>query len=400
MRSVPQDGPAEHRTGGRTGPSGTGHADAADPGRTQPPPPVRRTSARLADGREIVYFDEGGAVREPAPDRRDLPPSATGSEMRLDPLLREWVVVASHRQGRTHLPSSDDCPLCPSSGGRTTEIPASSYDVVAFENRFPSLVADDGRELEAVGELEPSRRVGAGRCEVLVFGSDHNASFADLTPGRARTVMEAWVDRTRALSALPGVEQVYCFENRGPEIGVTLHHPHGQIYAFPFVTPRTLRTLDSAEEYRARTGGDLFADVLRTEQEAGIRVVARTEHWTAFVPAAARWPVEVHLYPHRAVPDLPSLTPAERDDFGLVYLDVLRRLDALYDAPLPYISAWHQAPVRDPRRGLARLRLELFSVRRAPGKLKYLAGTESGMGVFINDVAPETTAQRLREVAQ
>ncbi|WP_047870088.1 galactose-1-phosphate uridylyltransferase [Nocardiopsis sp. RV163] len=359
---------------------------------------MRRTSARLADGREIVYFDEGGTAREPAPDLRELPPSATGAEMRFDPLLREWVVVASHRQGRTHLPSSHDCPLCPSAEGRLTEVPAASYDVVAFENRFPSLVRDDGRVLEGVGELEPSRRVAAGRCEVLVFGSDHDASFADLGPERARTVMAAWIDRTEALSALPGVEQVYCFENRGPEIGVTLHHPHGQIYALPFVTPRTRRMLDSAEEYRERTGGSLFADVLRAEQEAGIRVVAGTEHWTAFVPAAARWPVEVHLYPHRRVPDLPALSEEEREDFGRLYLEVLRRFDALYDAPLPYISAWHQAPVRD-RRDLAHLHLELFSVRRAPGKLKYLAGTESGMGAFISDVAPETVAERLREVA-
>lgn len=359
---------------------------------------MRRTSARLADGREIVYFDEGDIPREPAPDPRGLPPAATGSEMRFDPILREWVVIASHRQGRTHLPSSDDCPLCPSTEGRSTEIPAASYDVVSFENRFPSLVSDDGRLLGDIGEPAPSRRVGTGRCEVLVFSSDHDASFADLSPERVDTVMAAWIDRTLALSASPGVEQVYCFENRGPEIGVTLHHPHGQIYAFPFVTPRTRRMLDSAEAHHERTGGDLFADVLRSEQEAGIRVVARSEHWTAFVPAASRWPVEVHLYPHRRVPDLPALSRDEREDFGHLYLDVLRRLDALHGTPLPYVSAWHQAPVRE-RRDLSHLHLQLFSVRRAPDRLKYLAGTESGMGVFINDVAPEDTARRLREAA-
>ncbi|WP_116245478.1 galactose-1-phosphate uridylyltransferase [Nocardiopsis sp. FIRDI 009] len=357
---------------------------------------MRRTSSRLADGREIIYFDEGDAPRPHVPDTRDLPPVSTGSEMRFDPLLREWVVVASHRQDRTHLPSGDDCPLCPSADGRSTEIPAPDYDVVAFENRFPSLTAGDGAELGPVGELEPSRRASGGRCEVLVFGPDHDASFVDLSPERVRTIMAAWVDRTVVLSALPEVEQVFCFENRGPEIGVTLHHPHGQIYAFPFLTPRTLRTLDSAERYRERTGGDLFADVLRAEREVGVRVVAESEHWTAFVPAAARWPVEVHVYPNRRVPDLPELTEAERDDFAVLYLDVLRRLDALFDAPLPYVAAWHQAPVRE-RRDLAHLRLELFSVRRAPGKLKYLAGAESGMGVFVNDVAPETTARRLRE---
>ncbi|CAL9463988.1 Galactose-1-phosphate uridylyltransferase [Nocardiopsis dassonvillei] len=354
---------------------------------------VRTTRARLADGREIVYFDEGGAPpRGPAPDRRGLPPFSAASELRFDPLLREWVVIASHRQTRTHMPAADACPLCPSTADRATEVPAGDYDVVVFENRFPSLSSG------GPGEGEGPRRPGTGRCEVVVFGPDHGASFADLTPRRVRTVVEAWTQRTQELSALPGTEQVYCFENRGAEIGVTLPHPHGQIYALPFVAPRTQRILDSARAHRESTGGDLFADVLRAEQEAGLRVVARSEHWTAFVPAAARWPVEVHLYPHRAVPDLPALTDAERDDFGPLYLDVLRRLDALFGMPLPYIAAWHQAPVRTGR-DLSRLRLEVFSVRRAPDRLKYLAGTESGMGVFINDVPPETTARRLREAA-
>lgn len=359
---------------------------------------MRKTSAHLADGREIVYFDENRPERRPEElaDPRELPPVATGSEIRFDPLLREWVVIASHRQTRTHLPPTDDCPLCPSSQGHNTEIPVSDYDVVAFENRFPSLAPNSRPDLDPIGELEPSRGPARGHCEVLVFSSDHNTSLAQVSPQRMRTIIEAWVDRTTALSEKPGVEQVYCFENRGSEIGVTLHHPHGQIYAFPFVTPRTRRILASAEEYRARTGGDLFADILRTEQEAKVRVVAESEHWTAFVPAAAHWPVEVHIQPHRPVPDLPALTTAERADFAELYLDVLRRLDALFDAPLPYVSAWHQAPVRQGR-DLARLRLELFSVRRAPGKLKYLAGTESGMDVFINDVAPESTARRLRE---
>ncbi|MFD6095117.1 galactose-1-phosphate uridylyltransferase [Nocardiopsis flavescens] len=363
---------------------------------------VRTTTARLADGREIVYFDEGGGPpRVPVPDRRDLPPFSAASELRFDPLLREWVIVASHRQTRTHMPAADACPLCPSTADRTTEVPDGDYDVVVFENRFPSLSAAGGPPPDGPdgpGEAGPDRRPGTGRCEVVVFGPDHDASFADLTPRRVRTVLEAWTQRTRALSALPGTEQVYCFENRGAEIGVTLPHPHGQVYALPFVAPRTRRVLESAREHRERTGRDLFSDVLDAERRSGLRSVAAGEHWTAFVPAAARWPVEVHVYPNRPVPDLPALTDAERDDFGPLYLDVLRRLDALFGMPLPYIAAWHQAPVRTGR-DLSRLRLEVFSVRRSPDRLKYLAGAESGMGVFINDVPPETTARRLREAA-
>jgi UDPglucose--hexose-1-phosphate uridylyltransferase len=145
------------------------------------------------------------------------------------------------------------------------------------------------------------------------------------------------------------------------------------------------------------TGTNLFAELLAAERAAEVRVVAASTHWTAFVPAAARWPVEVHLYPSRQVPDIASLSGVERDDFVRVYLDVLGRLDALYDAPLPYVAAWHQAPVRAGR-DLAYLYLQVFSIRRARDKVKYLAGSESGMGAFVTDVLPEDVARRLREV--
>jgi UDPglucose--hexose-1-phosphate uridylyltransferase len=266
--------------------------------------------------------------------------------------------------------------------------------VVVFENRFPSF-AEDTPDPDPLAGGDPfPRRAGIGRCEVVCFTADHSSHFADLTPARVRTVVDAWADRTAALGALPGVEQVFCFENRGREIGVTLAHPHGQIYAYPFITPRTARMLASAEKYRDRTGGNLFADVLAAERAAGERIVVESAHWTAFVPMAARWPYEVHLYPRRHVPDLPALSDAERDDFGPFYLDVLRRLDGLFDAPLPYISAWHQAPVRD--REVSYLHVQLFSIRRGVAKLKYLAGSESGMGVFVNDISPELAARRLR----
>ena len=164
------------------------------------------------------------------------------------------------------------------------------------------------------------------------------------------------------------------------------------------VTPRTRRMLDSARAHRERTWSNLFADLLAAEVADGSRIVAATEHWVAFVPAAARWPVEVHLYPRRHVPDLPALDDAEREDFARIYLDVLGAMDNLYGLPLPYISAWHQAPVRIDR-DLAYLHLEVFSVKRAANKLKYLAGSESGMDVFINDVTPEQAAQALRGAA-
>ena len=359
---------------------------------------MKRTARRLADGREIIYFDSDPSVLRDAVDTRDLPPQAPASEMRRDPLTGEWVAIAAHRQSRTYKPPAAQCPLCPSSPGRPSEIPDSDYDVVVFENQFPSFA--QGIEA-ATGIVEGMPMVPAaparGRCEVVCFTPDHGSSFGNLSPTQARTVVEAWADRTRELSRTPGVEQVFCFENRGEEIGVTLHHPHGQIYGYPFVTPKTELMLQVAQDYRTEHGRPLLGDVLDAERSSGRRVIVESEHWTAFVPAAARWPVEVHVVPHRQVPDMAGLTDAERDDFAVTYLELLRRLDGLYDRPLPYIAAWHQAPVHTGR-DLAWLHLEVFSVLRSADKLKYLAGSESGMGVWINDVTPEQMAERLRAV--
>ena len=209
--------------------------------------------------------------------------------------------------------------------------------------------------------------------------------------------MAAWTDRSAGLARLPEVEQIYCFENRGAEIGVTLSHPHGQIYAYPYITPRTDRMLASCASYRRETGRNLFDDLLAAEQEDPSRIVLRGSHWTAFVPYAAHWPYEVHLYPRRRVPGLVALADAARAEFCELYLDLLRRFDRLFDRPAPYISAWHQAPVRRGGDDFA-LHLELFTVMRAPGKLKYLAGSESGMGAFANDITPEAAASRLRQL--
>lgn len=362
------------------------------------------THANLADGRDIFFFDDEPRERT-VEDMRSITRPEGGNEMRYDPFLQEWVAMAASRQNRTHLPSTDQCPLCPSTQERASEIPQAQYDVAVFENRFPSFHGDarvpadlfgtTTAEQEAAGLSHP----GSGRCEVVCFTDDHTSHLAETSPTRMRTVVDAWASRTEALLQTPGVEQVYCFENRGEEIGVTLHHPHGQIYGYPFITPRTRRVLESAAGYRGRRGSGLFTDVLAAEQRDGRRIVRQTEHWTAFIPAWARWPVELHIYPNRPVEKLPELTGAERDDFAVLYLDMLRRGDRLFSGRLPYISGWQQAP-RSAEPGLMRLHCQLFSIRRAENKLKYLAGSESGMGVFINDIVPEDMAQRLRDLGE
>jgi UDPglucose--hexose-1-phosphate uridylyltransferase len=370
---------------------------------------IVKRSARLADGRELFYFDDADTTLGPdrAVDTRVLDPRPTTATMRQDVLTGEWISVAAARQNRAFLPPAELDPLAPQSQGNPSEIPA-RYDVAVFENRSPSfgpgLAANDfGLEiaedpplgLADLAELGLERtRSAAGRCEVVCFSPDTYGSFGTQSVSRARTVIEAWADRTTALSALPGVEQVFPFENRGEAVGVTLHHPHGQIYAYPYVTPRTARTLHSVDQF----GPDLFERILESERN-GPRVVLAGEHWTAYVPFAARWPLEVHLMPHRHIPDFAATDEAERDELAIVYRRLLRGVDALYETPTPYIAAWHQAPIRTGR-DTVRLALHLTSPRRASDKLKYLAGSESAMGAWIGDVIPEVGAEELREAME
>jgi UDPglucose--hexose-1-phosphate uridylyltransferase len=354
----------------------------------------------LADGRELLMFALPGHTPAPVPDRRPLPERGDQrSQLRFDRQTGQWVIIAALRQDRTYKPPPDQCPLCPGPSGLISEIPAPDYDVAVFENRFPSLSGAGVAPFDlplADGDLFRSAP-GHGRCEVICFSSDHTGSFSQLEATHARLVVDAWRHRTADLMARPGIAYVFCFENRGEEIGVTLTHPHGQIYGYPYLPSRAAEMLREARTYADRTGGNLFTDILARELAEGSRVIVRTELFTAFVPFAARWPVEVHIYPNRFMHNLVDLTAAELDDFARIYLDVLARFDRMYPTALPYISALHQySNTAEQREGY--FHVELMSVRRSATKLKFLAGSESAMGAFISDVTPESVAQRLREL--
>jgi UDPglucose--hexose-1-phosphate uridylyltransferase len=370
---------------------------------------VIRRDTTLADGRELFYYDDPDTTlgAERGIDHRTLDPRPATATMRQDILTGDWISIAAARQNRAFLPPAELDPLSPQTPTNPSEIP-SRYDVAVFENRSPSFgpalseahgdapeAANPPRgldDLEALGL--GSVRTSVGRCEVVCFSPEHTGSFGTQSVTRARTVIEAWADRTAALSTLPGVEQVFPFENRGEAIGVTLPHPHGQIYAYPYVTPRTRRLVENI----SRTSPDLMQRVLDFERESG-RVILAGEHWTAYVPFAARWPIEIHLMPHRHVPDFAETTDAERDELACVYLRLLRGVDALYETPTPYIAAWHQAPV-SVARDTVRMHLEITSPRRAADKLKFLAGSEAAMGAWIGDIPPEDAAARLREAVE
>lgn len=351
-----------------------------------------RIKATLFDGRDLFYFDDAlSALPETrAADQREAGERPQTAQLRFDPLTSEWITVASHRQQRVFLPPAHSCPLCPTTATNLSELP-DNFDVAVFENKGPAFGPATG-DIDYPGSPFGFSTTSFGRCEVVVFSPEHQGSLGNMPVERVETVIGAWMDRTKELMAIDGVIQVFPFENRGEEIGVTLHHPHGQIYSYPFVTPRTERLVASVKNH----GKPFFDDLIQFEK-AGERVVLESEHFIAFVPFAARWPIEVHALPKRNIQDLSELTPEEHKDLASFYKKLLQGIDRFYSTPTPYISAWHQAPKIE-NRDWIRLMLQITSPRRGEDKLKYLAGSEAAMGAFVGDVAPEVTAQRLREV--
>jgi UDPglucose--hexose-1-phosphate uridylyltransferase len=358
---------------------------------------VVRSDCELADGRTIRYYDTTSQVRNSS-DKREAESQPAIGELRLDPLVNEWVVMAAHRQGRVFLPPKELCPLCPSKPESLTEIPEQDFEVVVFDNRSPSLRPPVGDwALPDVVGPDTDLGTAAGKCEVVCFTPSHGDSFKDLSPARVRTLLEAWIDRTAELSKESFIQHIAAFENRGEEVGVTLSHPHGQIYAYSYIPPKVEKMLTVAQKYKEQTGKVLFDQIIAREILEKERIVAKNDRWIAFVPYASRYSFEIHVAPLNPVADLTELTDADRDSFPEIAIEVTKRLDGVFGIEMAYIAAWHQAPVRQGR-DLLRLHWQITSVRRAPGKLKYLSGSESAMGAFIMDLHPEQSAGQLRAV--
>ena len=282
------------------------------------------------------------------------------SELRWHPLLLQWVVVTAHRQDRPQMPA-DWCPFCPGSG-RVPE----HYDVLLYPNDFPAFSFDDPQ--------------APGACDVVLYSPEHTKLPSQLPVEQWEKIVALWTRRTAELSADPRVKNVTVFENTGAAVGVTMPHPHGQIYAMPFVPPRIERELRSPKNY---------AGVLADELRDGRRIVSENDHFVSFVPYFARFPYEVQIYPRRDVRGLANLTPAEAQALASAILIIRKKYDALFGFPMPLIMMLHQ---------FSRFYVEFLPFQRSATKLKYLAGIETGVNTFLNDVIPEDAAEALRGI--
>ena len=347
------------------------------------------------DGRPLLLYsrrpiDEHLTAPSPSPD-----PSNANAHLRWHPLRGEWVAYATHRQNRTFLPPPEYNPLGPTvPGAPPTELPDGDFDAAVFENLFPTLTmnAHDPPSL-AVPTLP-----ALGVCEVVVFTRDARSSLGALPLDHLELLLEVWADRYRTLGASAAIQYVFPFENRGVEVGVTLHHPHGQIYAYPFVPPIPARELAQQRAYFDEHGRGLLEAMIAVELEAQSRLLYAGPETTAFVPIYARYPYEVWIAPRRPVASVADLDAAGRTDFARALKTVLLKYDGLWQRPFPYIMVFHQAPTDGEPHPEAHLHVEFYPPYRMPNRLKFLAGSEIGAGVFTADTDPDRTAAELQRV--
>lgn len=339
-----------------------------------------------ADGRRLLVYGALGGSLDDGPPTDE----AQAIHKRLDVFTETWVGIAPARNLRpldSLADTAESCPFCP--GG--TEVPF-PYEAAVFDNRFPSFRPSPPAPPVLDGPSGPA----LGRCEVVLYTDRHEASFGDLSATELARVVAVWTDRTRELWSDPAHAYVCVFENRGAEIGATIAHPHGQIYALDHVPPITAAKAAAHRRHRERTAGCLSCDVTHADARSG-RVVSANDSFVVAVPFAARWPFEVAVRARRhGLGRLAELTPVEQRDLALALRDVAVRYDALFDFPLPYMMVAQEAPSGEPDWHLA---FELYPLHRAPGTTKIRASVETGLGLFLNDVAPEDAASRLAALA-
>ena len=340
----------------------------------------RRTFDK-ADGRKLYLY--GRAPHELAPASETAEDLPKGGELRFHPLRQEWNAYAAHRQNRTFKPAASDDPLAPTlPDGPETEIPFADFELAIFDNKFAALhpQAADAAKLSGI-QIESA----TGACEVVVYAPEGAGNLHSIGQERREVLLSALIDRYEALFA-QGCEYVLPFENRGDAVGVTLHHPHGQIYGFHRTPQIEQRAIAAFAQ-----GYDLAAEIEAAMPDYGIGV---SHDIAAFVPRFARFPYEVWLAPQIARQSLSDCTDGELQGLAYWLGEITRRYDALFEQPAATMMAFHAAP-RGGSDGY-HLTVQFYPLLRAPGRVKYLASVEQHTGLFTVDVMPETATAALR----
>ena len=313
------------------------------------------------------------------------------AELRWHPLTKDWVMINSARQGRPQMPK-DWCPFCPGSG----KVP-DDYEVFKYDNDFPALSQNPPAPDNVANDFFKVSE-NYGKCEVILYSPGHTTTLPELTDEHVGKLVDLWCERFEELSADEKIKYVFIFENRGELVGVTMPHPHGQIYGYPFVPKKIELEVESAKEYFEEKKNCIFCDMLKAEKEFEQRIIFENEHFTVFLPFFTEYPYGVYIISKSHKQNIAQFTKEERASLAKILRETVGTLDSLFDYKFPYMMCMHNAPVNSGDfSDTYHFHIEFFPPMRSSDRQKFNASSETGVWAHCNPRCPEETAQELRE---
>ena len=313
------------------------------------------------------------------------------AELRYNPISRDWVMVASHRQTRPQMPK-DWCPFCPGSG----KVPDGGFDVFRYQNDFPALSKNPPEPDGVAGGLFEAKPA-YGVCEVLLYSDKHTVTLKELDDTHVHKLASMWKECFTDLAADEKIKYVYIFENRGDVVGVTMPHPHGQVYGYSFIPKKIAEEIAGASEYHNKTGGNLYLDLLKQEKDDGRRIIFENKHFTVYIPFFSPITYGVYVMANRHIPSLAGMSADERNVLGETLRDCCGMYDALFDKEFPYMMCMHNAPVNSgDLDSVWQFHVEFFPPLRTAVTQQFFASSETGAGAWCNPNSPELKAAELK----
>ncbi len=313
-------------------------------------------------------------------------------ELRFNPMTGEWVMISSSRKGRPIHSDFKGCPLCP--GNIELE---QDYDLAVFENRFPALMKNPSPPLNSGSPFLKSKPSN-GVCEVIMYTSAHNSSLSEMSLLQIENLIDVWEDRINELYSNPMIKYIFIFENKGEEVGATLSHPHGQLYAFPFLPLRVKTKLGNMKEYISKNKRCMLCDIIKEEIRLEKRLVFQNNSFLALVPYYARFPYEVHILPKRHLGSIVDMNDSEKMLFAEALKNVTIKFDKVFERSCPYMMALFISPLEKDKYSYFHFHVEFCPPLREKNKVKWMASVETMTWQFINPSSPEEIAEQLRRV--
>lgn len=316
------------------------------------------------------------------------------AELRYNPLLDDWTMVSADRSKRPDMPK-DFCPFCPGSG----KVPE-DYDVLKYNNDFP-ILSQEPPEPDNIGSEFYKTDYSYGKCEVILYSKEHLGKFYELDLDHIIKLVNLWKERFLELKQDEKIKYIFPFENKGKEVGTTMPHPHGQIYAYSKMPLRLRLELDNCRTFYKENNENIFDKMIQEERDFKERIVMENDSFSVFLPFFANYPFETYIVSKKNITSMEEFDEEITRDFGEILKNLTGAFDNIYNKPFPYMMGIYQEPVNSPEydgfKDYYRFNVKFFPPLRGENSIKYNASSETAAWVHGNPRRVEETAREVRE---